>query len=255
MEVKDVLGLEPVSEAAKIAVEKSCNGLGVFLEAVFLPGLQELGFLIKDHVRQWRLNNALRVMDKARDKICFEDGELQIKANARVGLSIIENCSMVDDPELQDMWAGLFASSCTEDGKDDSNIIFVDLIKRMSVVEARILKYACENCRKKIYPNGLITGDELSISYDKLISITGINDLYRLDRELDHMSSLSLFQRDVFGSSGGFTASDKSLNADISPSALALNLYYKCNSVNMSEIEFWKDSLDVIYEEKQESNE
>ena len=36
---------------------------------------------------------------------------------------------------------------------------------------------------------------------------------------------------------------------------LALNLYYKCNSVNMSEIEFWKDSLDVIYEEKQESNE
>ena len=150
MEVKDVIGLEPVSEAAKIAVEKSCNGLGVFLEAVFKPGLQELGFLIKEQVRQWRLNNALRVMDKARGKICFEDGELQIKANARVGLSIIENCSMVDDPELQDMWAGLFASSCTEDGKDDSNIIFVDLIKRMSVVEARILKYACENCRKKI---------------------------------------------------------------------------------------------------------
>ena len=185
----------------------------------------------------------------------FVDGKLELKANPKVAIAVMESSSYEEDDTIQDMWAGLFASSCTEDGKDDSNIIFVDLIKRMSVVEARILKYACENCRKKIYPNGLIVGDELSISYDKLISITGINDLYRLDRELDHMSSLSLFQRDAFGPSGGFIASDKSLNADISPSALALNLYYKCNSVNMSEIEFWKDSLDVINEEKQESNE
>ena len=115
-------------------LKKTFNGLGAFLEVVFKPGLQELGFLIKDQVRQWRLKNALRVMEKARGKLYFENGELQIKANARVGLSIIENCSMVDDDELQDMWAGFFASSCTEDGKDDSNIIFVDLLRRMSVV-------------------------------------------------------------------------------------------------------------------------
>lgn len=238
MEVKDILGIEPVAESAKIVIEKTFSGLGEFLEAVFLPGLQEFGFLIKDQVRTWRLNNALSVMDKAKGKLNYEDGELQIKANARVGLSIIDNCSIVDNSELQDMWAGLFASSCTEDGKDDSNIIFIDLLKRMSVIEARILKYSCENSRKRIFPNGLIVGDELVISLDDLISITGIDDLYRLDRELDHMNSLSLLKP-----YGGFVAYEKSLEANISPSALALNLYYKCTEVNKSEKEFWGDSL------------
>lgn len=243
MKVKDILGIEPVAESAKIVIEKSFNGLGAFLESVFMPGLQEFGFLIRDQVRTWRLNNALSVMNKAKGKLNYENGELNIKANARVGLAIVENCSMVDNAELQDMWAGLFASSCTEDGKDDSNIIFVDLLKRMSIIEAKVLKYSCENCKKKIYPNGLIVGDELSISLDKLVSITEIDDLYRLDRELDHMNSLSLFQINLSGISGGFLANDKSLKANISPSALALNLYYKCTGVNKSEKEFWGDSL------------
>lgn len=255
MEVKDVFGVAPIAEAAKTVIEESFKGLGVFLESVFKPGLQEFGFLLKDQVRQWRLNNALEVMNKARGRLCIKDDEFQIQANARVGLSIIENSSMVDDCELQDMWAGLFASSCTEDGKDDSNIIFVDLLRRMSVVEARILQYSCKTCKKQKYPNGLIVGDDLTVSYDELVSISGIDDLYRLDRELDHMRSLNLFQESVFGSSGGFIVSDESLNVNISPSALALNLYYKCNSVNMSLAEFWKDSLDVINEEKQEANE
>ena len=57
------------------------------------------------------------------------------------------------------------------------------------------------------------------------------------------MQSLSLFQKYLFGASGGFIVKEKSLIANISPSALALNLYYKCTGVNKSEKEFWGDSL------------
>ena len=251
---KNILGIEPVAEAAKTIIEKSFNGLGVFLETVFRPGLEEFGYLIKDQVRQWRLSNALRVMDKAKGRLGFENNELQILANARVGLSILEECSMVDDEELQEMWAGLFASSCSVDGMDDSNMIFVDLLRRISSVEARILKYGCVHCRKEIYPSGLIVPSEtIEVSLEKLEEITGITDVNRLDRELDHMASLSLLSDGLFTPGAGFRISRPDLTAIITPSALALNLFYKTNSVNRTPKDFWGDQLEEHQEDTNET--
>jgi hypothetical protein len=56
-------------------------------------------------------------------EIIPENGLFQ--AHPRVLHEIIENASWVDDEEVQAMWAGLLASSCTEDGKDDKNLIYI----------------------------------------------------------------------------------------------------------------------------------
>lgn len=242
IQVKDIFGVEPIAEATKYATEKTFDGVSSFLKAVFEPGLQELGYMFKDKVRAWRLNNVLRVIEKAKGKLEFDGENLQIKANARVGLSIIEECSKVDDNELQDLWAGLFASSCTEDGKDDSNIIFVDILKRLSSVEARVLAYACEHCPKVIYPNGLIIAGTVRVNFSDLVRIAGIADVYRLDREFDHLGSLDLL-RDANWTARGFSVEDTSFTADITPSALGLNLYYKTHCFKCSIAEFWKNEL------------
>ena len=203
--------------------------------------------MFSDNVRRWRLKNILRVLGKAKGKLDFDGKQLNLTANARVGLSIMEECSAVDNDELQDLWAGLFASSCTPDGRDDSNMNFVDLLRRMSTVEARILDYACRNSKKIVYPNKLIMADALSVSFDQLVEITGISDIYRLDSELDHMRSIELLVQGSFiEGGGGFSVGDEQLDADISPSALALNLYYKTHSTGVPPIEFWGDQLEVL---------
>jgi len=46
-----------------------------------------------------------------------------------------------------------------------------------------------------------------------------------------------------FGRGGGFKAGDKNLVANITPSSLGLNLYYKTHAVNVTPEEFWKGSL------------
>ena len=195
------------------------------------------------------------MLEKAKGKLEFDGQQLNLTANARVGLSIMEECSVVDDEELQDLWAGLFASSCTPDGRDDSNMNFVDLLRRMSSVEARILDYACKNSKKYVYPSKLIMADALSVSFDQLVEITGVNDLYRLDSELDHMRSIELLpQGSLIEGGGGFSVSDDQLDADISPSALALNLYYKTHSTGLSPIEFWGDQLEVYGKDGSEEN-
>lgn len=247
MEINDVLGIKAESESeARVETTKAAiKGVSSFLKMVFKPGLEELGYIIKDEIRYWRLNNILSMLNLAQGKMEFDGKEINLTANARVGLSIMEGSSEVENEELQDLWAGLFASSCTPDGKDDSNMNFVDLLRRMSSVEAKILDYACRNCNKYIYPNQLIVAEDITVSFDTLVKIAGIDDRYRLDSELDHMRSIELLlQGGSFSDSGGgFTVSDDSLEANITPSSLALNLYFKTHSIGISPKVFWGDKL------------
>lgn len=243
IEIKDLLGIEPIGELGLEMTKATIKGISSFLDLVFKPGLQELGYLMRDEVRKWRLNNILRVLEKAKGKMNFDGKELNLTANARVGLSIMEECSNVDNEELQDLWAGLFVSSCTPDGADDSNLIFVDLLKRMSSIQARIIEFACREGKKVLYPNGLILAQELIIPFDELKEVTLCDNLYRLDNELDHMRSIELLVTGGdFSDGGGFSASD-SLNANITPGPLALALYFKTHSTVANPIIFWGDSV------------
>lgn len=244
MEINDILGLKTESKAGAEATKATIKGVSSFLGMVFKPGLEELGHIIKDEVRYWRLNNILSMLNLAQGKMHFNGKELNLTANARVGLAIMEECSSVDNEELQDLWAGLFASSCTPDGKDDSNMNFVDILRRMSSVEAKIIDYACKNSQKFLYPNKLIMSDSLNVSFKTLVEIAGTDNIYRLDSELDHMCSIELIEPIDYigGTGGGFTASDN-LEANITPSSLALNLYYKTHSVGKTPVDFWGSCL------------
>lgn len=241
----DLLGIKPIGDAANKAVEKSFQGIEVFLKSVCTPALEEIGLLLRDKVRYWRLNNILRILDKAKGKLHFDNENLQMHAHPRVALAIIDNGSLNDNDEVQDMWAGLFASSCTKSGQDDENLIFVDLLKQLTVAEARIIKYASESSRKILYENGLIVSDHLTIDCKSLSVISGISEIHRLDRELDHLRSIALIGGGLGG--GGFDATDKNLNAaDITPSALALNLYIRSQGYNGDPVSYWKENLITI---------
>lgn len=237
----DILGIKPIGDAVNTTVTKSFEGIEGFLKRVCAPALEEVGLLLKDQVRQWRLNNILRILQKAQGKMEFKDEQLQIKAHPRVALSIIDNGSLNDDDEIQELWAGLFVSSCTKDGQDDENLIFVDLLKQLTVIEAKILKYSCQGARKILHSNGLLTADDYKVSCDELFGLTGIKDIHRLDRELDHLRSLELIGHSLGG--GGFTSTDDSLTADISPTALALNLYIKSQGFNDEPVKFWETGV------------
>jgi hypothetical protein len=244
MEKRGFPEFELVDDASSQVTDAGIKGVSSFLRAVCLPGLQELGYMIQDKVRYWRLNNVLRMLEKAKGRMSFDKDGLNLTANPRVGLSIINCSSEVDNDELQELWAGLFVSSCSVDGLDDSNMNFVDLLKRMSSVEARILDYACRHCKKVIFPNKLIVASDFVISFDELSKIAKTNDIYRLDSELDHMRSIEiLVTASGFGDGGGFDASDNDLSANITPSALALHLYYKTHSTGSTPVEFWGKEL------------
>ncbi|MGD1045804.1 MAG: hypothetical protein ABR936_10840 [Bacteroidota bacterium] len=246
----DILGIKPIGRAIDTTVTKTFQGIEGFLKSVCAPALDEVGLMLRDQIRYWRLNNILRILEKAKGKLNFEGEQLKIHAHPRVALAIIENGSLNDNDEVQELWAGLFASSCTPSGQDDENLIFVNLLKQLTIPEARILKHGCEKSTKIIFPNGLVIGDKIEINSTELIELTGIKDIYRLDRELDHLHSLEIIGSFLGG--GGFNRGNE-LIADISPTALALNLYIRSLGSTKSPAEYWKDSLITLEQkEKQE---
>ena len=130
------------------------------------------------------------------------------------------------------MWGGLLASSCSEDGKDESNLMFVNLLRQLTRSQARIVKYACERAQKTV-SYGLIWApkDSLLLKRQELYDIAGVTDINQLDRELDHLRSLDLI-------AGGLSLSDSDV-ANISPRPLALHLYVRCQGSRAPPTEFF----------------
>lgn len=236
----DLFGIKPIASGIDSTIKKSLEGIEVFLSLTCKPALGEIGLMIQDKVRYWRLNNTLRMLEKAKRKLDFQNDRFELKSHPRIGLSIIESSSLIDNDFVLELWAGLFASSCTLDGQDDENLIFVDILKSLTTAQAKIIQYAVENSRKVLHPNGLVTADgKLNVHADDLKKITGVNNIHRIDRELDSLNYMGLTPQ----LSGGFSNDGPDLIANICPTYLALSLYIRCQGSSDDPDIYWKDVL------------
>lgn len=227
----DVMGIKPVAESVKAVVDGSINALGALFGRICLPAAEEFGLLLRDKVSAWREANLIKIAEKAQRKLDrLPQGD--VHASPRLAMKVVEDGSWASDDVVQDLWAGLLVSSCTETGDDDSNLLFMNLLAQLTVPEAKIIKHSCEAAAKYVTAAGWIAAQYLRVSLDQLREITGLTDFHRLDRELDHLRSLDLLPK------GGFDPN--STNAVITPSALALHLYVRCQGYLGSPVDYFK---------------
>jgi Abortive infection alpha len=153
------------------------------------------------------------------------------EAHPRIVSKILEEGSWVDDDEVQEMWAGLLASSCGE--ADESNLVFVNLLSQLTSLQVRILQYACKNAPKYCGENELImSGMGFRIGLEELRAVAGESNIHRLDRELDHLRGLELIH-------GGFSTDIPPSDPEITPTSLALSLYVRAQGSHESPREFF----------------
>lgn len=253
----DILGIKPYGEAVSTVVKKSFDAIEGFLSITCKPVLEELGNMMKDKVRVWRLNNILKVLEKSKGKFDFSNDNIQLTANPKVALAIIENASNEENDDLQEMWAGLFNSSLSETGKSDDAIIYVNILKQLTIAEAKLLMYICENAKKGILDSHLPMAQTVSLYSDKISEITGIKDLIELEVIVNHLNALRLSERRESVSAFSFRrTSDNKLLAWFTPTSLALSLYIRCQGFKGTVAEYWKLRYwSVIQEEQKKQNE
>ncbi|HVG17896.1 MAG TPA: Abi-alpha family protein [Blastocatellia bacterium] len=227
----DILGIKPVADSVNRLTRAAVEGAAAFLSRICLPAAEELGLLFRDKVANWRARNAVLIVDRAREKLDAKSADTStLHAHPRIVGQIIEAGSWSETDEIQDMWGGLLASSCSEDGRDDSNLIFANLLGQLTSLQAQVINYACENATKSVSQFGLIYARALKIDETELKRITGTDDIHRIDRELDFLRALELIDH-------GFNL--ESSIADITPTALALQLYMRCKGHRGTPLTFY----------------
>jgi hypothetical protein len=229
----DLLGAKPVAKAVDRVAEGVVAGAGAFLSRICLPVAEEFGLLLKDRVSRWRATNAASILTKAERLTESEKGTLE--AHPQIVWDIIEKGSWAEDEVIQEMWAGLLASSCRS-GKGDSDLHFTLLLNQLTSLQVRVLAYACEVAPKFTSIAGLPYAEEITVAREELEKITGVTDFYRIDRELDHLRSLDLID-------GGFVAPDwheVGTVATIRVTTLALHLVVRGKGCGDSPVLYWK---------------
>ena len=226
----DILGVKPIADSVNTVTKGGVDGASAFLSRICLPAAEEFGLLLKDKVSSWRAKNAVQIANKAQALLEEQVQGLVVSAHPRIIYSALENGSWAEDDFMQNLWAGLLASSCTPNGKDESNIILINLLSQLTCNQARIISHICQNADTYMGKAGFIACEVLHMEAQELLEISGIDDIHQLDRELDHLRGLELI-------TAGFDING--LTADVTPHALCLQLFARSQGFVGSPIDYY----------------
>ncbi|MFC1613976.1 Abi-alpha family protein [Gemmatimonadota bacterium] len=216
----DILGIKPIADAGKIVTEGMVKEASYFLRKICGPAADEFGLWFKDKIRIWRNTNNVIMTLKAKEKLKKYSNLENKKANPRITAAIFDYGSWIDNEPVQGMWAGLLASSCTEDGKDESNLLFINLLRQLTSLQAMLFKHSCEKSRKQYSSDEKhLYAGSYACSEEKIQEVSNCMDSTRLDRELNHLKFLGLITY------GPVFQSEK---IEFTPTVLGLQLYVRC---------------------------
>ena len=232
----DLLGIKGLSDSVKIATQGLLDGAAAFLSRVCLPAAEEFGLALRERVSAWRAGNTARMLSGANVIYHSNNPNPADQLSPRLAYIAIEEASWIDDEEIQNMWSGLLASSTSLHGHSDENLLFMNLLKQLSSLEVKMLRFAVEKAPKSVLtPHGLVVSQEVIVSVDKLPELFSIQDVQRLDRELDHLRELGLIE-------GGIVL-DSSNTANLTPTPLAMHLYVRSQGSRLSPMTYWNLTL------------
>lgn len=188
-------------------------------------------------IDEWRARNAGELLARAKELLheADEPEEQLTRTHPRLRYIIFDHGSWHDAWEMREMWAGLLVSSSVGDFFDESNLIFVGILSKMTVLEVLLLNHACFHATKVVSDDGIITAEPFECTLDELMQISGAAEVFTLDFQLDHMRALGLLQfgidvKDPMGAP----------IADLTPSSLALYMYVRCHGFPGSPADYFE---------------
>jgi len=173
------------------------EAIGTLIAKLCYKAADELGADLAERTGDWRRQNALKILSKANQKYEQISSSGNESAPPRLVHHIIEEGSWNDQEHVQNMWAGLLASACTDSGQDESNLIFINILKQLTCLEVTVLNHVCEKCRKGISSAGWLYAHHFEMELNDLIKLTKVDDIHRLDRELDHRQGVGADQQRI----------------------------------------------------------
>lgn len=136
--------MEPVTTAVVKAIGEQSGEIAKKQAESFLSKLLDeparaLGGLFADKVNARRHRNLIPVVLKAQQRL--RDAGLEPKAvPLKIIHPLLENASLEDDPEIQELWANLLSNAANPDGTDPVHRIYISILTDLTPGEAKFLR-------------------------------------------------------------------------------------------------------------------
>lgn len=151
---------EEIAKAIQETAKLGAKGLdiadkaGGFFAKVFKEPVDEISGMITDKLRFVRWRRMVQMSDEV-NKILDAKKISETRAvPPKIALPIIEEASLEDDPDIQNLWNHLLSNAMDPNFNDEIRYGFIDMIKGITGLEAKLLHFFYEEFRKinKIRP-------------------------------------------------------------------------------------------------------
>lgn len=161
------------------AVEKGIDLAKDFLNSLIMPAVEETGLLIKDKVTQFRFNNQIRTLNKAK-AICEKNGINPKTISLKLLVPLLDYSGLEEDEYLQDKWANLL-SNMVDSEQNIDNHVFPYLLSQISITE---LKYLEQAILKKTEAIERLTADLKAHQKEKALKISKLEHQKKVKKEV-----------------------------------------------------------------------
>lgn len=228
-----------LKEAGK-ALNTVVDCLVDFANLLGRPFSTELGQLFGDVGRHWRINNLMKTVSVTK-RLAKKHNVGENWRSPPVLLKMIaEEASWIEDDKLQELWSGLLVSSFSPEGKDDSNLLFVNILKVLTRLQAKILDFACRESVKRHVSEGLVVADDLRLPLKTITDLCEGFTVHEIDIAIDGMRATSLVKEGI-SFEDHFLDPSKSVvsHVELTPTGLALNAYLRFSGSRLPPIDFY----------------
>ena len=156
---------------------------------------KKIAQLVDDEWTKARVANIVQILLKAESLLPADFSAESIGARPGLVVKVLQYGSWADEGWIQQMWAGLLATTCSMDGDDGSNEFFIDLFSKLADVHVCIFTYACMRTTNLQATSGSTSSEPLICTREELMEVTGSRELLRIERDLEHLYDLGLLER------------------------------------------------------------
>ena len=205
-----------------------------FLSRICPRGFEEIEQLFRVRLNTQRVMNAVEIALTAQNLLAVEPATEDLRAEPALVVRILENGSCTDEGWLKHFWGGLLATSCTVEGIDELSAVLVELFSQLTTFPARILVVVCTRASKVFAESELISAKPLACRTEEINTIIGSHGR-QIERDLARLCELGLIE-EKDPNRPTVLPRDEFL---ITPTALGLQLFARCNGQRGSLREFY----------------
>lgn len=172
-----------IQETAKLGEKglEIADKAGSFFAKVFKEPINEISGMITDKLRFIRWKRMVQMADEVNKILDGKNIKDTRAVPPKIALPIMEEATLEEDPNIQYLWNHLLANAMNPNFNDELRYGFIDMIKNITGVEAKILNEFYFILQKENKLNPISSIYDYSIKKEQFLSIFKITpDIYAI---------------------------------------------------------------------------